>query len=228
MQLQKLIFWDIDGTLLHCGSDGRKALNRTFKELYCIGDAFGSSDIGGAMDSMILDSIMKSHGIPSDQLREIIAHYQGVLKDVLKHNLEKRILPGIPELLYVIDQSNVAANALLTSNLRIGAMTKLESLGIDHYFDLGGFGDEPGEKWDAAEGCLRQVEEIYGTVLLRENIFLIGDSVYDMVSAQKMGIKSIAVGTGWGEKKDLLACNPNYYFEDLNDTKKVLEALDFQ
>ena len=46
MPVSKLILWDIDGTLIHCGSDGRKALNRTFLELYKIEDAFGSSDSG--------------------------------------------------------------------------------------------------------------------------------------------------------------------------------------
>ena len=81
MPVEKLILWDIDGTLLHCGSDGRKALNRTFLELYGIEDAFGSSDIGGAMDSMILDGIMKSHAIEKKELPTVIEHYQKVLAE---------------------------------------------------------------------------------------------------------------------------------------------------
>jgi len=31
---RKLLIWDIDGTLVDCGSAGRKAMDRTFKELF--------------------------------------------------------------------------------------------------------------------------------------------------------------------------------------------------
>jgi phosphoglycolate phosphatase-like HAD superfamily hydrolase len=41
-----LIFWDIDGTLMHCGSDGTKALNRAFRDLCGIRDAFQNAGIG--------------------------------------------------------------------------------------------------------------------------------------------------------------------------------------
>jgi phosphoglycolate phosphatase len=225
MSVQKLIFWDIDGTLLHCGSDGRKALNRTFFELYNIEDAFESSDIGGAMDSMILMGIMKSHTIGKDQLPTIIRHYQEVLADVLDNNKDKRILPGVPKLLETIHDSANSENALLTSNLRIGAMTKLNSLGLGHFFKLGGFGDEPGEKWDAAYACIREAEELYGTALSKDQIFLIGDSAYDILCAQKVGITSIAVGTGWTDVESLLACKPDHFFPDLSDTDQVLEAI---
>ncbi len=225
MAVKKLILWDIDGTLLHCGSDGRKALNRTFRELYGIEDAFGSSDIGGAMDSMILEGIMSSHGIGKEQLPEIIRRYQKVLADVLYNNKEKRVLPGIPLILDVIHRSSEAENALLTSNLRVGAMTKLNSVGLDHYFTFGGFGDEPGEKWDAAETCIRAAEELHKTLYLKSRIYLIGDSVYDILCAQKLGITSIAVGTGWADEESLLACNPNYYFPDLSDTDQVLKTI---
>lgn len=222
---KKLIFWDIDGTLLHCGSDGRKALNRTFHELYDIGNAFGSSDIGGAMDSMILDGIMTTHGVDSGQLPNIIKHYQGVLEDILNKNKRKQILPGIPALLEAIDSNNGYVNALLTSNLKIGAMTKLNSVGLGHYFQLGGFGDEPGEKWDAARACILEAEEMYDTKFTE--MYLVGDSIYDIVCAQEVGMISIAVGTGWSTEEALLSYGPNYYFHDLSDTDRVLKAMKF-
>ena len=221
----KLIFWDIDGTLLHCGSDGRKSLNRTFLELYGIEDAFGSSDIGGAMDSMILDGIMKSHAIEKEQLPTVIGHYQKVLANILEKNEHKRVLPGVTTILDAIDKSPDFENALLTSNLRIGAMTKLDSMGLGHYFKLGGFGDEAGEKWDVAHACIREAEEFRGSVFAKNQIYLIGDSAYDILCAQKVGMTSIAVGTGWTDEESLRACNPDYYFSDLSDTDGVLETI---
>lgn len=223
--INKLIYWDIDGTLLHCGSDGRKALNRTFLEMYDIEDAFGSSNIGGSMDSMILGGIMESHSIEKNRLPDIINHYSKVLADILEKNKNKRVLPGIREILEKVHSSCVAVNGLLTSNLRIGAMTKLESLDLDGYFDIGGFGDDPGEKWDAARISIREAEEKYKAAFGKDNTYLIGDSTYDVLCAKKVGMTSIAVGTGWSDENSLMVCEPDYYFTDLGKIDQVLGVL---
>ncbi len=221
----QLIFWDIDGTLMHCGSDGRKALNRTFAELYGIHEAFGQAVIGGAMDYMIIHSIMEAFSIDSDEFDRIAKHYKVVLADVLKQNEKKRILPGVVSLLDIIKKHSYAVNALLTSNLKSGAEAKLNAVGLWDYFKIGGFGDEPGEKWHAAERCIKQAEEQCGAVFPKETIYLIGDSTYDMFCAKKMGIKSVAVATGWGKEDALKACEPDFFFKDLSKTEQVLEAL---
>ena len=225
MSFKKLVYWDIDGTLLHCGSDGRKALNRTFLEKYGIEDAFGSARIGGAMDSMILDGIMESHGIDKEELPEIIDHYKDVLADVLSKNEIKCVLPGVMEIVERIHDSDCLENALLTSNLEIGARTKLKSLGLNEYFDMGGFGDEPGEKWDIARKSIARAEKLFNTSFTRDRLFIIGDSTYDLITAKKVGMVSIAVGTGWSTKEELLAQNPDYYFDDLGDVEKIVSIL---
>ena len=104
-------------------------------------------------------------------------------------------------------------------------MTKLDSVGLGHYFKLGGFGDEPGEKWDAARACIHEAEKLHDTVYSKDQIYLIGDSIYDILCAQKVGITSIAVGTGWADEETLLASNPDYYFSDLSDTDRVLRTI---
>ncbi len=225
MSKKQLIFWDIDGTLMHCGSDGRKALNRTFTELYGIREAFEHAVIGGAMDYMIIHSIMEAFDIGPKEFDRIANHYKSVLADVLNHNEKKRVLPGVVSLLNFIRKHTGAVNALLTSNLKSGAEVKLNSVGLWSYFKIGGFGDEPGEKWHAAERCIKQAEEQWSALFPRDGIYLIGDSTYDMFCAKKMGIKSVAVATGWGKADDLKACKPDFFFEDLSKTERVLKAL---
>jgi phosphoglycolate phosphatase len=224
-ETRKLIFWDIDGTLLHCGTDGRKALDRTFFELYGIKNAFGSTKIGSAMDSMILKGIMESHRIDQDDFNNIALHYSEVLKDVLKENKEKRVLPGVKPILDLISNKANVINALLTSNLKAGAMVKLESVGLGHYFDVGGFGDEPGEKWDVAIDSIKKIENELDISFPKGEIYIIGDSTYDVVCAKKVGMKSIAVGTGWSDEASLKAHGADFYFDDLSDIDNVLNAL---
>jgi phosphoglycolate phosphatase-like HAD superfamily hydrolase len=143
----------------------------------------------------------------------------------LEQNNDKRVLPGVLELLDLLNHHPKVINALLTSNLKVGAHSKLNALGLGGYFDMGGYGDEPGDKWDAAERCIELAEHQNGTLFQREKIFLIGDSCYDIIAANKCGIMSIAVATGWADADSLQGCHPDYFFPDLSDTKRVLSII---
>lgn len=220
---KKLILWDIDGTLMHCGADGTRALNEAFRKLYGVEDAFSKAGIGHAMDAVILDRIMESNRLDKKGLEKIKEEYIGVLESILKQNPNKRILPGIMELLENIQKSENSYNALLTSNLRIGAETKLRSVGLNRFFHVGGFGDDHGEKWDAALKGIREAEEYYGVKFDKENIYIIGDSIYDIKCAKKINVISIGVATGWAEYDMLEREGPDYLYRDLSDWKKLLQ-----
>ena len=217
-----LILWDIDGTLMHCGSDGTKALNKTFHELYGVENAFSRAGIGSAMDIVILDRIMESFHLDKKDLESVKKVYVGILEEILNENQSKRVLPGVLELLEHINTKENYFNALLTSNLRLGAETKLQSVGLSKYFLVGGFGDDYGEKWDAALKSISKAEEHYGVNFELENIFLIGDSVYDIECAKRMGIKSIGVATGWMDYEILKKHEPDYLYKDLSNWKDII------
>jgi phosphoglycolate phosphatase-like HAD superfamily hydrolase len=221
----KLILWDIDGTLMHCGSDGRIALNRTFQERYGIEDAFDAAPIGGAMDSIVLRNILETFQIEHDDLDEVIDHYSKALAEILAADTHKRVLPGIRPILEAVDRHPQRLNALLTSNLKIGATTKLRSVGLDGFFELGGFGDQLGEKWDSARQCIEEAEMQYEIRFAPSDIILIGDSCYDVFCAKELGVCSIAVATGWADAADLMSCDPDHFFADLGDTNRVLDLL---
>ncbi|PKM84885.1 MAG: hypothetical protein CVU86_05245 [Firmicutes bacterium HGW-Firmicutes-11] len=221
----RLILWDIDGTLMHCGSDGRLALNRTFRERYGIEDAFDAAPIGGAMDSIVLRTILDTYQIKHDDLDEVIGHYSEALAEILAADTQKRVLPGIRPILEAVHHHPKRVNALLTSNLKIGATTKLRSVGLDGFFELGGFGDQPGEKWDAARRCIEEAENRFENRFAPTDIILIGDSCYDVICAKELGVCSIAVATGWVDAADLMSCDPDHFFTDLGDTNRVLDLL---
>lgn len=217
-----LILWDIDGTLMHCGADGTKALNQTFYELYGLEDAFSRVGIGSAMDSVILERIMENFNLDKNDLSKVKKVYVEILHNILKQNENKRILPGVKDLLEHIKSSRNCFNALLTSNLRSGAETKLESVGLNRYFHVGGFGDDIGEKWDAAKKGIAEAEEHYRVNFQKENIYLIGDSAYDIECAKKIGIVSIGVATGWMDYEVLKSHGPDYLYRDLSNWREIV------
>lgn len=219
-----LIFWDIDGTLMYCGSDGTKALSETFKELYDIDDAFHKVGIGSAMDSVIIDKIMDRFDIPKDDLDRIKSTYVVKLNDILEKDNDKRVLPGIRELIYFAER-NGYTNSLLTSNLKVGAEAKLKSVGLDGYFKGGGFGDERGQKWDIAPSALKELEELTGRKFTPKDVIVIGDSVTDINTAKNLGYNSISVSTGWTEEKDLEDADPDILFENFGNPDAVMEVI---
>jgi phosphoglycolate phosphatase-like HAD superfamily hydrolase len=220
---KKLILWDLDGTLMHCGADGTKALNETFRKLYGVEDAFSKAGIGHAMDAVILDRIMENNKLDKNELEKVKREYIVILEGILGRNPNKRILPGVGELLEHINGSENCFSAMLTSNLRIGAETKLKSVGLDRYFHVGGFVDDYGEKWDAALKGIQEAEERFGVKFENENIYIIGDSIYDIECAKRIEVVSIGVATGWAEYEMLKNSEPDYLYEDLSDWKTLVQ-----
>lgn len=207
---------------MHCGADGTKALNETFRKLYGVEDAFSKAGIGHAMDAVILDRIMESNRLDKSGLERVKKEYIGILDLILSENTDKRILPGVREILEHIEAGEDSYNALLTSNLRIGAETKLKSVGLHQHFPVGGFGDDFGEKWDAAAKGIREAEEYYGVKFPKQNIYIIGDSLYDIECAKKIEAVSIGVSTGFAEYEILKSREPDYLYEDLSDWQTIV------
>lgn len=219
-----LIFWDIDGTLMYCGADGTTALNKIFEELYDIENAFKKVGIGHAMDSVILEKIMTRFNIPDTELARIETKYIEILDDILEKDTNKRVLPGIRELIYFAERKG-HVNSLLTSNMKAGAYAKLRSVGLDGHFVSGGFGDIKGEKWDIAEIAVAEIEILTSRKYKPEEIIMIGDSEYDIKTAKKQGYHMISVSTGWTDEKDLVNADPDVLFENFGDADAVMDVI---
>ncbi|MBE6032175.1 MAG: hypothetical protein E7224_03170 [Clostridiales bacterium] len=219
-----LIFWDIDGTLMHCGSNGKKALNRAFFLLYGISDAFDRTNIGGLMDGEILHQVFTQFGVPLSERLRFEETYEKVLAEFLSDPAQRRILPGVPELLEALEEQG-ACHVLLTSNLRIGAYCKLRSVGLEKYFPFGGFGDGDGEKYDAALLALREAETRLQCSFHPDSIWVVGDTLYDVNCAKRMGAKSLAVCTGWASREELASGAPDLLLTDLSGTDEILSRI---
>ena len=56
-------------------------------------------------------------------------------------------------------------------------------------------------------------------------MLIIGDTIHDVNCGKSLGVRSIAVGTGKQDKNTLLNENPDFYFDNLEDDKGFLEAI---
>ncbi len=221
-----LILWDIDGTLMSCGADGTKALNQTFFELTGVENAVGEIKVGTAMDAMIVDRLMKHFQIPREKREEILDRFFQNLKEILQKDQNKRVLPGVREILSLLQKNPRFQMGLLTSNFKAGADMKLESVGLGGIFTMGGYGDIYGEKWHAARLVIEEAQRNLEKTYEKENIYLIGDTWYDIECARRLGIRSIAVATGWMGAEQLKEKNPDYFFYTLEDTRRFFDVIE--
>src|SRR5437764_1890646 len=97
---QRLLLFDIDGTLINSGGAGMEALKRAFKERFGIEDDLKDIEIAGMTDSGIVASILEKHKIPANA--ENVAAFLDSYVHFLSHELPRRrgkLLPGVLELL---------------------------------------------------------------------------------------------------------------------------------
>ena len=222
---EKLLIWDIDGTLLDCGSAGRKAMDHTFKNMFDISNGFNGISMSGRLDSVIIEDAVRSHGIKDFSIDRFYDIYERTLKDILKDQNVK-VYEGIVELLEYCAQKKNFINVISTGNCEIGAKAKLERCSLEKYFKMGGFGCSFVERNDIVKFLIDEVKKTFEVDIENDNIFVIGDTPYDIISGNSAGVRSIAVLTGGYHEDELKKYNPNYIFKNFSNIDEVIKILE--
>ena len=64
----KLVLFDIDGTLLLSGGAGKRALTRTFEELFGVVDGFDGIPVAGRTDLLIFNDALTRAGMTAESV----------------------------------------------------------------------------------------------------------------------------------------------------------------
>ena len=115
----------------------------------------------------------------------------------------------------IIDQRVVNLDAL-----------KLQHFGIDQHFAFGGFGDHHFDRDDVAQEAYAAAHAHLKGVLVRERVWVIGDTPLDIRCARCIGARVAAVATGWHSYAELEAAHPDLMFADLSDPAPLLTLLE--
>jgi phosphoglycolate phosphatase-like HAD superfamily hydrolase len=211
----KLLIWDIDGTLLHCGGSGKKALEKTFEERYSISRAFEAVQMAGKMDKNILEEALEKNNLSNEDIHEIISHYGVNLRKELENNKEFRLLQNIKINLHKLSKDNRIYNVIATGNSEVGGILKLKKAGLDEYFSLGSFGNHFTKRGFLVKNAINIARFSYDIDFKKENIYMIGDTPDDILAGKENGIKTISVATGGYSKEKLAINKPDYLFDTL-------------
>lgn len=227
--MDRLILFDIDGTLLTSGGAAGPPFRRALESVFGTSGPAEGYSFAGRTDPQIARELLELAGVPADEtearLEQVWELYLQDLPQALA-TAQITVLPGVPELLDGLEVDPTGILGLLTGNVREGARLKLEAAGIGFdRFAVGAFGSDHGHRPELPAVAIRRAEERFGHRFSGKSVVIIGDTPHDIACGEHLGVRTIAVATGSYDAESLHACRPDYLFDSLADTDAVLRAI---
>ena len=195
----KLLLFDIDGTLMHCGRQVGLVFLEAMKEVFGpLGDVRGHSFAGKTDPSIILE-IVRNLGLHEDEIVRLLPEVQSRYLPRLEETLDVKgmeLLPGVRPLLARLAEKEDVAVGLLTGNWEGGARVKLSRFELNPFFDFGAFGDDGVDRCDLPPVALERAREHCLLDFSPEDVLIIGDTIRDVECGLAHGLKVLGVTTG--------------------------------
>lgn len=186
----------------------------------------------GMTDTQIMFEALRDEGFTPERILDAKEVLLKTFREemICFHEREENhyeILSGVNEILEETDKDSLFINSLLTGNLSCAAEIKLETVGLWKYFDgkPNAFGEISHDRRDLAVQAGRLFNEFYAFDFKPEQFIVIGDTPNDILAARAFGAKAVAVATGKNHpREDLAEYKPDFLFDDLRETSKVMEV----
>ena len=212
-----IYLFDIDGTLITTGGTGRNALEKVFDRRYNRLDACDGFSFAGMTDRAILRQGLEAIGEPAteDHIDTMLDNYLEHLSYEVTHAPTYFVHPGMVEALEHLSKLDDVAVGLGTGNVERGARIKLERVGLNGWFDFGGFGCDAELRAELIlRGAQRGAEKL-GRPLDACTLIIIGDTAKDVAAAHANGGLCLGVTTGGGTEASLREAGADHIVTDL-------------
>ena len=224
----KVLLFDIDGTLIRGGGAGRKALNKAAQRLYGRKNACSELSLAGRTDLYNFAATYRFATGRTATRRAVERLHQEYLRHLphyVKAAIRRRdyhIPPGLRALLKHLSRDGRVLLGLGTGNMEKGARIKLEPSGFNAYFLFGGYGSDAFHRHTLLKKAVARARKLAPSPFEPEDVYVIGDTPFDVSAGKKAGYKTVAVGTGYADWKELVASKPDHLAKDFRDLQKWL------
>jgi phosphoglycolate phosphatase len=231
-EIQRLVLWNIDLTLLDVVKVTRLAYAEAFRKitgrpLVQLPQMAGRSEPEIFFDALALNGVSLRDAAESERLvvpfGAELATSLAARRDLLTG--QGQLLPGAAESLAAVAGLAGAVQSVLTGSSRPNATLKLRAFGLDRYVDLavGGFaGSEAYPKGTLLRVARQRAEEKYGMSFAERATVYIADSPRDVEAARIGGARSVAVASGRAGTAELRDAGADAVLPDLTDTARVV------
>lgn len=193
---QNAYLFDIDGTLLR--SRDRVHYDSFFE---CVREVMGheldlsgvtlhgNTDPGILRDAFLQTTVEDSHWRAS--LEEVLERMRTTVA-ARRDRMQLVRMPAIEETLEHLAAKG-AKLGVATGNLEAIGWVKIETVGLRHWFEFGGFSDEYADRADMIAHAAEKARAVAGA---RATVCVVGDTEFDIAAARANGLPTIAVATG--------------------------------
>lgn len=207
----KILFWDIDGTLLKTAKAGLYAFEEAIAATLHTKFDFTKIKTAGMTDYYISHQVLflaTGREPPVHDVCNLIKCYEKALPNQLAARLG-HLIPPVKDILNYLHHRQDYASLLLTGNTEIGAKAKLRHYGLDGFFNFSSsaFCDNCFNRTEISTQALTLVNKNYPHVP-PDHIYVIGDTPNDIACGKAIGARTVAVATGMYSLEELQDHSP--------------------
>src|SRR5215470_5450916 len=184
----RLVFWDIDKTLVDIGGISREIYAAAFEEVTGL-VLERMPDMAGKTDRDLIIGSLQLHEVPVPERR--LTDFYSALADATEARKAEikergRCLPGARAAVKQLAVVPRLVQSVVTGNIRPTARIKLAAFDLADPidFDIGGYGSDDGERATLVRLALQRAQQKYGMAYLPKNVFVIGDTPHDIAGAK--------------------------------------------
>lgn len=225
----RLVLWDIDKTLVDIGGISREIYAVAFKAVTGL-DLERMPDMAGKTDRDLILASLRLHDVPKPE--QHLTDFYSALAEATEARADEikahgRCLPGAREAVQRLGALPSLVQSVVTGNIRPIAEIKLDSFDlagpID--FDIGGYGSDDGERATLVRLALRRAQQKYDVTYTPADVFIIGDTPYDIAGAKANSVGAIGVASGGSPADELHATGADAVLASLEDTEALVQLL---
>lgn len=225
----RLLLWDLDGTLLWA-----RGLGRVFDEVMTtvLGAPGPRVAKGGKTDPQIAREILLAASVAPGELDARLAAALELYRDALAAagedaHAESVAQPGVPELLERLASVPGVVQTVLTGNVDHAARVKVARLGLDRWLDLeiGAFGSDDHDRLGLVPVALERAARLRGRRFTPDQVWVIGDTPNDHACARVAGVRCLLVTNGAAPADQLVDLGADLVVPDLSDTERLVALL---
>jgi phosphoglycolate phosphatase len=229
---ERLVLWDVDGTLIRAGLIAREAFDRAVERVLGRHPGEHGVQMSGKTDPQIALEILTFAAVADDDaeahLPAILGHLEaelaGAAEELRRHG---RVLPGVPETLEALHHHPAAHSTCLTGNIEANARAKLAACGLTVWLDLeiGAYGSDHAERELLVPVALDRARRLRGVEVEPDAVWVVGDTPRDLACARAAGARCLLVATGRFSRDELAGAGADVVLDDLSDVDAVLDVL---
>lgn len=209
------LLFDLDGTLTDSRLGIGNSLRYALRQMKI--DGYRDEILDQFIGPPLQEGFKNLFGLNEQNSILAVEHFRTYFGE--KGWVENEPYPGISELLEALHLSGKKVY-VVTSKLEKYARMIIRLFEFDRYIDDLQGADYTGKHSGKGQLIAQLMDR--NQLLPAPSVVMIGDTPYDIVGATEQGISSLAVGYGFGTRETLLACNPHYMVDSVDELAELL------